>query len=283
MLPLWAGLSAVWLVYLSRQSQRLLPLLYWLAGSAGAWWIYRDWWPTLRASFDQAISSVFIFAQLRARFGLPPLAFGHFIAALIVAAVAIALGALLISWLVQRPAGRRVVTLAVLLVFVLLSLLLVMPRLYSVKRVLVTGWPYVVLSMAWLIVRTKEWRRWVQPFAIGLSLLATLAALSLPKDDWRGAVAYLEEQTGREAAVWLDPSWSTFPYNYYAQESVPQTGSLEELAEVAGESREIWLVAKRFPGQDVPSSPAETWLDARWQLVQRQPFYRLEVREYRPH
>lgn len=282
MLPLWAGLSAVWLVHLWRQNRRLLPLLYWLAGSAGGWWLYRDWWPNLRSSFDHAISSVFIFAQLRARLGLPQLELIHFIAALVGAAIAIALGALLIARLVQRPAGRRVVTLGVLLVFTLLSVLMVTPRLYSVKRVLVTGWPYVVLFMAWLLARAEKWRRWLQPLVLGVSLLASLGALALPKDDWRGATAFLESQGGPNATVWLDPSWSTFPYEYYAQGSVPKTGSVEELAAAAGASRELWLVAERFPGQEVPSSPAEVWLDEHWHLVQRQPFYRLEVKGYRP-
>ena len=44
----------------------------------------------------------------------------------------------------------------------------------------------------------------------------------------------------------------------------------------------FWIVAERFPGQAIPSSPNEAWLDAQLHLVERVPYYRLEVRHYRP-
>ena len=42
----------------------------------------------------------------------------------------------------------------------------------------------------------------------------------------------------------------------------------------------VWLFAHRLPGQGIPSSPSESYLDGRLDLLQEIPFYRLEVRRY---
>lgn len=187
------------------------------------------------------------------------------------------------SRLLENRRWRRAATVVVLAAFLFVTAVMVAPRLFTVKRVLVTGWPYVLLLLAWLVVCAQESRRWLQPLALGVSLLATLLTLAQPKDDWRAATAYVESQAGPEATVWLDPPWNTIPYNYYAAQPLPEMGNVEALAATAAQSDEIWIIAERFPALDVPSSPAEAWLDEHWKLARRQPFYRLEVRSYRPH
>ncbi|MFN2302642.1 MAG: hypothetical protein ACK2TV_02830, partial [Anaerolineales bacterium] len=47
------------------------------------------------------------------------------------------------------------------------------------------------------------------------------------------------------------------------------------------QSGNIWLFAERFPGQLIPSSPTEQFLDENLDLQEIIPFYRLEVRRYR--
>jgi len=140
----------------------------------------------------------------------------------------------------------------------------------------------VLLLLAWLTMKAEVWRRRLLPLALGVSLFATLLALAQPKDDWRGATAYVESELASDGTIWLDPRWNDFPYLYYAERSVPETGDLEALAATAVESDEIWIIVHRYPGMDIPSAPAEAWLDEHWTLVQQQPFYRLEVRRYRP-
>jgi mannosyltransferase len=282
MLPVWAAISAGWLVYLSRSRRSPVPYITWLAGSTVGWWLYRDWLPYLRASLNQAFGSVFIFAQLRAMLGLPELTTLHFIGALALATAAVAVGVTLLARLVQTDKGHRLATVGTLLVVVAVSGLTVTPRLYSVKRVLVTGWPYVLLLMAWLIVRGSASHRRLAAAVIAVSLVTTLGTLTQQKDDWRAATEYVESESTEKALIWLDPDWNHFPYNYYAERTAPVSGTVEELAAAASESDEIWLIAERFPSLPTPSSLAEAWLDENWKLVQQQPFYRLEVRGYRP-
>lgn len=280
--PLWVGLSALWFVAWRRQRRDILPAARWLAGTLGGWLLYRGWWPYLKQSLEGSIGHVVLFTRIREWLGLPSLSPIHFIVALLFAAIAITVGTELILRLLQEQRWREWITAAVWLGFVLVNVLMVTPRLFTVKRVLVTGWPYVILLVSWLVVSARGWHSWLQPLALGVASLATLGALILPKDNWRGATAFLESQSGLYPTVWLDPRWNTIPYEYYARSSAPETGSVEALAAIAAESREIWLVAERFPGLSVPSSPSEAWLDTNWILIERQPFYRLEVRGYRP-
>lgn len=282
MLPLWIALSALWFVAWWRQERRVWPVVFWIAGSVGGWLLYRDWWPYLIQSLDGSIGNVFIFARLRSFLGLSHLGADHFAAGLLAAAVVIALGGVIGGGLLENQRWQRAATVALLVGFLLVAVLMVVPRLFTVKRVLVTGWPYVLLLLAWLIMRAEAWRRWLLTLVLGVSLLASLLTLAQPKDDWRSATAYVERESAPEAAVWLDPRWNEFPYGYYAERTVPVTGDVEALAEMAVRRDEIWIVAERYHGANVPSSPAEAWLDEHWNLVLQQPFYRLEVRSYRP-
>lgn len=282
MLPLWVALSALWFVYWGRQGRPGRLLAYWIAGSLGGWLLYRGWWGYLLQALDGSIGNVFIFARLRELLGLDHLGAGHFAAALLVAAALIALGGVIGSRLLENERWRQLVTIAAVLGVLLVSLLMVTPRLFTVKRVLVTGWPFVLLLLAWLLLKAEGWRRWLQPTVLGVSLITTLIALAQPKDDWRGATAYVESRAALDAAIWLDPRWNTIPYNYYASQPLPEMGDVEALATTAAQSDEIWLIAERFPALEIPASPSEAWLDEHWQLVEQQPFYRLEVRRYRP-
>lgn len=282
MVPLWVGISAVGFAYWGKRRQGLGPFAYWLAASLGGWLLYRGWWSYLRQSLDGSIGSVFIFAQIRSFLGLSHLGTEHFASALAVAALGLASGAVAASRLMRWPAWNRLVTAAVLTAVVLVAILMVTPRLFTVKRVLITGWPYVLLLLAWLLAAEGAWRRRLQWSALFISLLATLVVLAMPKDDWRAATKYVENEATTNALIWLDPRWNDFPYNYYAEWTGPVTGAVEELAAAAASRDEIWLVAERYPGLATPSSPAEAWLDENWILVERQPFYRLEVRGYRP-
>jgi uncharacterized membrane protein len=283
MLPLWVGISALGFAYWWQLPQRTRPAIHWLAASAGGWLLYQDWWSYLHQALEGSIGSVFIFAQIRSFLGIAQLGPLHFAGALLIAALTTMLVTLALSKLVgSHVVWNRNITLLLLIAVLLVSAVMLIPRFFTVKRVLVTGWPYVLLLLAWLLSTGGKWRRWLRYLVLGTSLLTALGALVQPKDDWRGATAYVESHGPVGAIVWLDPRWNDFPYNYYAARTVPTTGSVNTLAETAAGSDEIWLIAERYPRMAIPSSPAEAWLDENWTLVAQQPFYRLEVREYRP-
>ncbi len=196
------------------------------------------------------------------------------------------LGLVIFFWLVykqlQEDKIRNFVTPFAVVIFILFSIAFVWPRFFGLKRVIATGWPYICLLIAWLIVAWEGKRkRQVWYGLMGISLLATLVMLwAVPKDDWRGAVAYIEAQAQPEDIVWLDPAWNQVVYDYYQLETSASIGSLQELEQLA--VSDTWLVAERFPMNEVPSSESEIWLDENLQLVAAKRFYRLEIRHYQP-
>lgn len=283
MIPLWAGLSAVWIVFWWKRGHRVLPFAGWLLGSIGGWFLYYPFWEIVGRLLEQSLSHIFIFAQLRQLLNLPQLTTVHFLAVLLVNVVVITIGSFLLLALLQRPRLRLIITLVALAGFLTVSLSMLVPRLYSVKRVLVTGWPFVVLFVTWLVSQLRARKALAWRVLLATTLMSTLwVVFGVPKDDWRSAVAYVAQSTDQDAVVWLDPRWNHYQYEYYQSRLATQSGSVEELSELAGTAGDIWIIAERFPGLPAPSSPSEAWLDQHWELVEAVPYYRLEVRHYRP-
>jgi hypothetical protein len=162
--------------------------------------------------------------------------------------------------------------------FVLLTVLTPIPRLYSVKRVLVTGWPLVIVFVAMLFHWLRPAYSWLRTGSVGLSLVAACVILLLvPKDDWRGAVDYINRYSTPDDMVWLSPASGELPYNYY-QPKIQAMVGLNLIDNPA--AAEIWHIAERQPGKPVPNGPIESWLDENRPLLEVMPFYRLEVRHY---
>jgi hypothetical protein len=114
---------------------------------------------------------------------------------------------------------------------------------------------------------------------LALSLVASLiTVLAVPKDDWRGAIIYINEHATQDAVIYLDPHWYRLLGHYYGLE--PQQISIREGLPETVPPGELWLVAERFPGQPIPSSTTESTLDESARLLEAVPFYRLEVRRY---
>jgi uncharacterized membrane protein len=281
MLPLAIGLSALWLARWWGAGRALRSLLLLLAVWAGAWLLV---WPISHYytfTFSE-LNRIFVIREARDALDLPAFAPWQYALALAAIGVLIAVGAAVGQRLLRRPGFRRWAGLIVLVAFALITLATPLPRLFGVKRVVLTGWPYVILLVAWLI-GTMEWQRGRRVLAVlfTLSLGAGLATLWLvPKDDWRSVAAYISNSDGAGDAIWFDPRWNRIAYLYYDGEADLVTGTLDQLQALAGQ--ELWLIAERFPTSPLPSSPSEAWLDEHMTLVETVPFYRLEVRRYRP-
>jgi hypothetical protein len=177
----------------------------------------------------------------------------------------------------------------------------ILPRLYSLKRVLLLGWPYVALLVAWLLIVAGRRYRPALWLTVSISVFAALATwLAVPKDDWRGAVAYVHGEGLPGAVTLVDPYWNELAVRYYApqlstvtnrqfapnesaaaQPGDPFAAFRDVPQSAAGNASDVWLIAERLPGGQIPSSASETWLDQNMLLVERVPFYRLEVRRYR--
>lgn len=277
MLLPWAGLSALWLLWWWEQGRPTRPFINWFAGSIAAGLLFSPWLSEFQRVLD-GFADVHLFQTVNQIVALPPLRSTYVLLLLLGGAAALLPVAVLLRRLLRREMAGRATAVLIIALFLLATLLMPVPRLYGLKRLLVVVWPYFILLTAWLLVRmprSKALSTAVLAFSLFASLLTLLA---IPKDDWRGAIAYINEQAAPDAVVTFDPSWYTLLGRYYALQA-QQIGIEGDLSETLP-SGEIWLVAERFPGQPIPSSSTEATLDASARLLEAVPFYRLEVRRY---
>lgn len=278
MLPLSIGLSVLFLIYWWQHDRDARRIVVWLAAVIGAAVLYVPNLPYLRFTFSE-FNRIFVFQETREALGLPQLAPWHYLAAMLAIAILIGVVALAGQRLLRQASVRHWVGPLVVVVFGLVTLLIPIPRLFGIERVLVTGWPYVVLLVAWLIAADGELAERVLFPLLCISAAAATAALLVPKDDWRGAITYVNNRSESGDVLWMDPHWNRAAAVYYQSELPVESGTLDKLQRLTGD---IWIVAERFPGLAIPSSPSEVWLEANRKLAESRTFYRLEVRRYSP-
>lgn len=281
-IPLWAGLSVLWLLYWWQRGRPLMPMVYWLAGTVAAWLIYRPWTEPLRLLIEERLHILFIIERVRDLLGIERILLSHLLVALAGSALLLLVAALVLQWMLRRARPRQIITMLALVAFVLVMLSLLVPRVYSVKRVLVTGWPFVILLVAWMIMQLRAWRRPVAAGLLVLSLLVSMASIFfVPKQDWRGTAAFLAGRAEEGELIWPDPRWNRVPLRYYQPElAIPEEQGRWLIENRQADFAGVWLVAERYPGQQLPTSVSERWLDNNWILIEAFPFTFLEVRYY---
>jgi mannosyltransferase len=282
MLPLWLLLSGIWLTYWWQHGRQPGSLIVWLAASAVSWWLYQPWLPHVYQLFER-LNGVFFLARTREALNLPQFSASVLMWGLVLIGIGAAVGTP-VGQLLLRQLSRRPVLVTIVLGLVGLFILLTpLPRLYSFKRLIVSGWPFFILMVAWLIQQLDSKRARLYHALLFVSVAATLiTVVFVPKDDWRSVVAYLDEQVQPGELVWLDPSWNDYPYSYYQPKNPPIVERWRGTPpQEWQQTQALWLIAERSHGTTVPSSPSEAWLDENWQLVNAASFYRLEVRHYR--
>jgi uncharacterized membrane protein len=276
-LPLWVILSGLWLFHWWQHGRSRNQLFIWVSASLLGWLAFLPLWWHL-AKVIGRLGNIFVIANIREQLGLSDLGGLIYLLGLLgLGAVTIAAGWL---WqkLVERPLLCQLLTISILVGFIALTLFTPFPRLYSVKRVLVTGWPLIIILAAMLFNWLEPRYQWLWKGAAVVSLTAALITLLfVPKDDWRSAVGYINANIQSGDVVWLAPASGQNPYNYYQPKAPPMVGSnlILEPPPV-----EIWHIAERQPGNPTPNGPIEAWLDENRPLLEVVPFYRLEVRHY---
>lgn len=84
------------------------------------------------------------------------------------------------------------------------TLVSVLPRLYTLKRLVVSLLPYALIAVAWAIARLGA-RRLVLGIALVCSLtLSAFAAWSIPKDPWRTALLEIAPRMNPADTLWVD-------------------------------------------------------------------------------
>jgi uncharacterized membrane protein len=278
MVPLSLALTGVWLVWWFNDGRSTSHLTKVIAASVLGWLSFRPLWGQLATVFNH-LGGVTFFTRFGEATGLriasaTSAAIILAVASLGVVAAAAALWSALrneraASWL--RP--------AIAVLFILVTAALAVPRFYSAKQILVTGWPFVVLLAAWAMnpfERRHGTTAHLLAAAVAVSLAAAVFVAATPRADWRGVVAHMNGHDPRQTAVVLDPSWNAIAYGHYSPR-IRAAGAVPPLPDAG----DVCLVAERF-GHAPPTSPSEAWLDEHWRLVNRTGFARLEVRCYAP-
>jgi len=276
-IPLWTMLSSIWFVLWWQEGRSPRQLLTWMAASLIGWIMFMPLWPHLNLVASR-MSDIFVFANIRDITGIP--SFG--VALPVIALAFLAIGTIILTrWIpviLARPGLGEIAAALAIALFVLLTVLEPIPRLYSVKRLVVTGWPFVVLGIAWLSLNKFRKPKQVAAGLVIVSFIATLVTLlAVPKDDWRSAVAYINQNAGPDDAVWMEPSYGILPYGYY-QPTIPSSYLSEDV--IGRPQSAVWHIAERQPNRPIPGSSAETWLDSNRKLLEVVPLYRLEIRHY---
>jgi uncharacterized membrane protein len=295
-IALSAMITGLWLVWwwqgsASRGTRPAAPVTdrRWsrLAGVAaawlGAWLAFEPEWSHLEEVLRR-IDTVPLLVNLHRWFGLPVTPGAPSIVLVTLSAGLATIAAAFMWGALRSERVRQAWVWFVWAGFVAATLLLTVPRGYSAKQFLATGWPFVVLVVAWTLtdaaIPVKPWRL---SSAVAVSIVAAMITIATPRADWRGAVRYLNQRSPRTAGVWIDPSWNTVAYDFYHPTLVAGTSLLQSSEAATGRvaSRgEVCFVAERF-GDPPPTSPSEAWLDQHLALVETVSLARLEVRCYR--
>ncbi len=275
MVVLWGGLSGVWLAVWWQRGRDPHLLRRWLLVSLGGWLLFLPGLGWLMG-FGVALNR---YVPLPPWVWLVGLVVGSLGGGMVAAAL----------WpaLLKNQRLRQMLLVGIIGLFVALTVWMLLPRLFLVKRLVLLGWPYLVLLLAWAL-HEKDLTGFQNLSGLrnlsglGRSLLAGLWGFSLmitlvmqvavPKDDWRGVVAFLNDAAAPDDVIWLASGSDPLVYDYYEPEYAAQVGSVGMLQDAAATGHRIWLITS--PARN----PAlQTWLETnRVQLV-HVPFYRIEV------
>jgi hypothetical protein len=194
------------------------------------------------------------------------------------------------------------VRVAVLLLFLLATAVSVIPRLFTLKKLVIDLWPYGLLIVGWIFPWKQANRVWLALLLI-TSLIGSLINVTIvPKDQWREQAAYLLAQAQPGDTVWVLPGYHAVPLYYYLSNyylgntiTLDESSSLlqlpnvtgamgdAELAALAGEDRRVWLIYHRnnFRHSD-PERRVEAWLDAHFDVTDHLQLYRMDTTLYAP-
>lgn len=277
-IPLWLCLSAVWLAWRWQQTRTYYAIVLWLTASTAASLAFLPQWPKL-AGVVGRLGSVFSVGAGLKLIGLDTPPGWIYPTVLAVAAGFLFIGTLIAVRTSKTQPGTALSVLLIA-VFALATALVPIPRLYSLKRVVVIGWPYVTLLVGWLLVR-RVWLRGLPVTAVViLSLAASIVSIFfVPKSDFRSAVGYLNAHARDGDVVWMTGELAFHTHSFYRPRTPGCFGPPANLqASVSPKSR-IWFIV------DCPRCgirPYEALLESGRTLTKTVGFDALDLRLYEP-
>ena len=189
------------------------------------------------------------------------------------------------AWLVQVRSSPIVRGLFIGL-FVLVLVVSVLPRGYTMKRYVHVLWFLVPLGFGWLWPWQPGNERLLRVLFV-LSLAASLVnVLVIPKEQWREAVDLILAQRGHADVVVLEPAYMSMPFDFYSQGRLDAVGLAShedvgaKMAEVEQGRERIWLVHHLADVNPAHVAGIQQWLAENAILIQSSRLYRLQLDLY---
>lgn len=251
-LPILLGLNGLWLV--TWRQRRPSTLGYWLTLQA---LIALLIWLWLRRAFyftQLSTETFYPLTMLQLTLAGWAEALGSAVWVLLGSGVLLLTGGSLALWAKYPHGLRNLLQLArseqswawlIVSVYLAGAVLAVVPRLYTLKRLLLPLLPYALFFVAWAVERLAARQRlqWgLLSFALALSLINIWL---VPKAPWREAVAVIEAQIGPADVIWVD-ELAVPAFDYYAQgrhdRRILRVADLEAVGSSLAQSETLWLI-----------------------------------------
>ena len=177
--------------------------------------------------------------------------------------------------------ANRIVQGVLLFSFIVLLIVSVYPRAYSLKRQLLIFLPLVLIFYAWFWPWARK-KRTVLVSMILLSLLASLVnIIAIPKNQWRETVAYLSANGQASDVVLLVPSYMDWPFDYYNQgefqiEEVRPDEAKVKIPDLAATTGRIWLISNQRDIGD-PKDAIRSLLKQHGVMVDEVNYYNIQM------
>jgi hypothetical protein len=131
--------------------------------------------------------------------------------------------------------------------FLLVTVASAVPRLFTLKRLLLSLLPYFLFAGAWAWHRLQVHGRWLVPVVLASAALCVVNLLLVPKGPWPSVTAHVEARAEPADAIWVDElAVPVFEYYYQGAHEVNALRASEfeafEAAWAAAEGR-LWVVA----------------------------------------
>jgi mannosyltransferase len=192
-------------------------------------------------------------------------------------------------WLSARHHRLRrlgpVLALGVVTLFLLVTVASVIPRIFTVKRLVVSLLPFFLLLSAWAM-RSLQLKRWLLAGLVGFSFaLCLVNILWIPKEPWREVAAFVQNEIGLDDALWVDElAIPAFDYYYGGSQepTILRAARLEDLIQASVRSEEgsvaegrLWIVTVADGYRNVAD-----YLPASWEPASSDEWYHVSVQAY---
>ncbi len=290
-LGLWGlQLSLFWLCW-HLTGHKWGRMLRWLIAQLMIGGVFALWWPLMQQQLQRGLTFNW---PILPQFGLD--LSGTLADTLTLALAAgglVVLGGILL-WLIVWRWPRLlssvqkllpVIATAIIIVFILATIVGAIPRGLSIRRQLLVFWPVVVVLATWALGYTRK--PWLVGGILGISLLlAATTAWGRPFEDWRGIIRYIEANGQSGDVIVITPGWARMAFDRYGTDDLfPYQGAdkgdytADKEAPFTTDQR-VWLVWVNTRTTRNQTDPVTEWFATHADSLTRRDFRHLTVLEY---